>query len=115
MAYEIDTAATLWQNVSKLMISHYGSVNLSKLADECGFAQSTATRIKQQRHATGIDKLDMISRRFGLSTWQLLVPGLDPKHPPTLLPINEAERKLYERIMAAAKDIVRGSDGEKST
>lgn len=105
MAQEIDTAATIWQNVVALMEHHYKEQNLSRFAEECGFAQSTATRIKQQKHATGIDKLDLIARRFGLATWQLLVPGLDPKNLPALKPINEKERLLYERIMSAAKEI----------
>lgn len=105
MAHEINTAATIWANLTALMQHHYGAENLSRLADECGFAQSTATRIKQQKHATGIDKLDLIARRFNLATWQLLVPGMDPKNPPALQPVSEKERRLYERIMSAAREI----------
>ena len=95
MAQEIDTAAALWQNIEALMQKRYKEHNLSRFAEDCGFAQSTASRIKAQKTATGLDKLDMIARAFGLATWQLLVPGLDPDNPPT----------LYEKIMTAARQI----------
>jgi transcriptional regulator with XRE-family HTH domain len=106
MDHEINTAAALWQNLEALMLYRYGSVNLSKLAVDCGFSQSTATRIKQQGTAVGIDRLEMIARAFGLATWQLLVPGLDPKNPPALQPVTQRERELYDKIMSAAKAIV---------
>lgn len=105
MAHEINTAATIWQNVRALMLHHYQREDLTRLARECAFAQSTASRIKAGTHATGIDKLDAIARRFHLATWQLLVPGFDPKNPPALQPVSEKERKLYERIMTSVKEI----------
>lgn len=106
MAHEIDTSAALWGNVLSLMQHHYKEENLSRLAAECGFAQSTATRIKQGKISPGLDKLDLIARRFGLATWQLLVPGMDPRNPPALQPVSNEERALYEKIRAAARDIV---------
>lgn len=106
MAHEIDTAATLWANVHALMLHHYKEANLSRLSDECGFAQSTATRIKQGKVAPGLDKIDAIARRFNLAAWQLLVPGMDPKNPPTLQPVSATERALYEKIRSVAKDII---------
>jgi hypothetical protein len=110
MAQEINTALTIWQNVRALMVHHYEREDLTRLARECDFAQSTASRIKAGKHATGIDKLDAIARRFHLATWQLLVPGFDPKNPPALQPVSEKERKLYERIMTSVKEIA--SDAE---
>jgi len=106
MAHEIDTSATLWANVLSLMHEHYKEENLSRLASECGFAQSTATRIKQGKISPGLDKLDLIARRFGLSTWQLLVPGMDPKNLPTLQPVSKQERALYDKIMSATREII---------
>jgi hypothetical protein len=113
VAHEIDTAEALWQNVMALMTRHYGTENLSRLADECGFAQSTATRIKQKKVSPGLDKIDLIARRFNLAAWQLLVPGMDPQNPPTLQPVNAKERDLYNKIMAAAKVIASEPDANK--
>lgn len=110
MAHEINTAQALWQNVLTLMNHHYGGENLSRLAQDCGFAQSTATRLKQQKVSPGLDKIELIAHRFSLATWQLLVPGLDPRNPPTLQPVSPQERALYEKIMSAAKQIA--SDAE---
>lgn len=106
MAQEIDTFSALWQNIQALMMKRYGEVNLSRFSTDCGFAQSTATRIKQQQTAIGLDKLDMIARAFGLSTWQLLVPGMDPENPPALKPVGDTERELYRKIGSIAKEIV---------
>lgn len=106
MAHEIDTNATLWANVLSLMQEHYKEENLSRLAEDCGFAQSTATRIKQGKVSPGLDKLDLIARRFGLSTWQLLVPGMDPKNLPALQPVSKQERALYDKIMNATREII---------
>ena len=105
MAQEINSAAALWQNLETLMYQRYGRTNLSQLAADCGFSQSTATRIKQQGTAIGLDRLQMIAHAFGLATWQLLVPGLDPNNPPVLQPVSARERELYEKIMSAAKAI----------
>lgn len=105
MAQEINSSAALWQNLEALMKHKYGATNLSKLAADCGFSQSTATRIKQQGTAIGLDRLEMIARAFGLATWQLLVPGMDPKNPPALQPVSARERALYDKIMSVAKAI----------
>jgi transcriptional regulator with XRE-family HTH domain len=106
MAQEIDTAAALWKNIEALMKRRYGKVSLSLFSADCGFAQSTATRIKQQKTAVGLDKLDMIAREFGISTWQLLVPSLDPENPPALAPVSKAEQEAWARWRAVAKEIV---------
>jgi len=103
MAHEIDSYATLWQNVAALMVKHYGEENLSRLARECAIGLGTASRIKKQQTSVGIDILHAIAARFNLAPWQLLVPGFDPAHPPALQPVSDKERMLYERIMSAAK------------
>ena len=103
MADEIDSYATLWQNVSALMAKHYGGENLARLSRDCGIGLGTAARIKKQQTSVGIDVLHRIASHFGLAPWQVLVPGLDPANPPTLQPVSSQERMLYERIMSAAK------------
>lgn len=105
MPDEIDSYATLWHNVSALMLKHYGEENLSRLARECAIGLGTAARIKKQQTSVGIDILHAIAVRFGLAPWQLLVPGFDPSNAPALQPVSQKERMLYERIMSAAKEI----------
>jgi len=105
MPDQVDSYATLWQNVAALMGKHYGEENLSRLARECSIGLGTAARIKKQQTSVGIDILHAIATRFGLAPWQLLVPGFDPSNPPALQPVSDKERMLYERIMSAAKMI----------
>lgn len=109
----IDSNATLWHNISSLMRKHYGKENLSRLAAECDIGLGTASRIKDQKTSVGLLVIDKIATHFHLAAWQLLVPGFDPESPPALQPVNERERKLYERIMSAAKEIANEPDAGK--
>lgn len=111
MADQIDTHATLWQNVSALMVKHYGQENLTRLAKECGIGLGTAARIKKQNTSVGLDVLHAIANRFDVSPWQLLVPGFDPQNPPALQPVSARERLLYQRIMSVATAIASDNAG----
>lgn len=48
-----------------------------------------------------LDFVETMARLFGLDAWQLLVPGMDPKHPPVLRSIGPAEEEAYRRIEQA--------------
>jgi transcriptional regulator with XRE-family HTH domain len=102
---QIDTNATLWLNISALMVKHWGDENLNRLARECKIGPGTAARIKEQKTSVGLETLEKIAHHFQLAVWQLLVPGLDPENPPALQPVSAAERRLYEQIMSSAKTI----------
>lgn len=114
MAQTIDTKATLWQNVSALMREHYGKENLTRLAKDCCLGPATITRIKEQKTSVGLEVIEQIAARFHIDPWQLMVPGMDPKSPPVLQPINDRERKLYESIMSAAKLIAADAEPRNS-
>ena len=105
VAQLIDSNATLWQNVEALMMKRFGAVNLKGFASHCGVGIATVQRIQAQKTSVGLAILDKIADRHGLSAWQLLVPGLDPDNPPTLQPVSQKERELYEKIMTAARQI----------
>lgn len=109
---QIDTNATLWMNVQALMLKHWGEVNLNRLARECNIGPATAARIKAQRTSVGLEVLEKIADKFHLALWQILVPGMDPDSPPALQPVSMAERALYEKIMAAAKEIASEPDAK---
>lgn len=62
------------------------------------------TAVQQvQRAATpfNLDDLQTLAELFGLDAWQLLVPQIDPEHPPVLTSVSETDRKMYERMKAA--------------
>lgn len=101
----MDSRKALWESVAALMTHHWGAVNLSRLAREAGIGPGSATRLKEQQTSVGIELIDKIADLFGAQSWQLLVPGYDPKNPPTLLPMSEAERAFYERLLQAARDL----------
>ena len=99
----LDLKRVLWENVSALMRKHYGGENLTRLARETKCGPGTATRIKERETSVGIDVLTKIASAFQLQPWQLLVPGFDANHPPTLKPVTEEERALYARLLADAQ------------
>jgi hypothetical protein len=47
--------------------------------------------------AVTIDTLEQLATAFGLQTWQLLVPDLDPSNPP-VMHLSDSEREFYKRI-----------------
>jgi hypothetical protein len=87
------------------MRHHWEGENLSRLARDAEIGPGSATRLKQQQTSVGIELVQRVAGLFGLETWHLLVPGLDPKNPPMLLPTSEAERAFYERMLQAARDL----------
>jgi hypothetical protein len=113
VAHLIDSNATLWQNVQALMLKRFGTVNLKGFATHCGVGIATVQRIQAQQTSVGLAILDKIADRHGLAAWQLLVPGLDPDNPPTLQPVSQKERELYEKIMTAARQIAAEPDAGK--
>jgi len=110
MHHQINTKATLWENVHALMVKHWGKENQSRLAEVAGVGLGTIARIKQKQTSVGLDVIERIAEHFHIAPWQLLVPGMDPKNPPTLQPVNEKERQLYEKIMNAAREIAAEPD-----
>ena len=99
----IDTRRVLWANVLALMEHHWAGENLTRLAREAKVGPGTCTRIKEQQTSVGVEIVDKIAALFGLDSWQLLVPGLDPKSPPVLI-LSEAERDFYRRVINATRD-----------
>lgn len=112
MAHQIDSNATLWQNVQALMIMKYGKTNLKGFATYCNVGVGTIQRIEAQQTSVGLAVLDKIAQKFNLAAWQLLVPGFDPNNPPALQHVNAKERALYDKIMSAAKAIAAEPDNK---
>lgn len=104
----MDSKHVLWRSVTALMKKHYGGENLTRLAKDCKFGPGTATRIKESQTSVGVDIVDKIAKHFHLHSWELLVPTFDPENRPTLQPLSEQERRLYERLREVAKEIKEG-------
>lgn len=104
-----DSKRLLWNAVLALMQKHYGGENLSRLARDCKIGPGTATRLKQGETSVGLEIIDKIAKHFHVQSWELLVPDFDPSNRPTLQPVSEQERKLYERLREVAREIKEGS------
>jgi transcriptional regulator with XRE-family HTH domain len=100
-----DSRKALWRAVTKLMQKHYGGENLTRLAKDCKFGPGTASRMKEAKTSVGVEILDKIAKHFQVESWELLVPTFDPSNRPTLQPVSEQERRLYERLKEVAKEI----------
>jgi hypothetical protein len=100
----LDTRQVLWTNVRTLMHHHWQREDLGRLAKLAKIGPATCTRIKQQETSVGVEIVDKIAEVFGLNTWQLLVPSLDPANPPMLV-LNSTERLVYRKIMDAVRDL----------
>lgn len=111
MDQHIDSHATLWQNVERLMNKEWGKINLKGFARKCKVGIGTVQRIQAQNTSIGLDVLDKIAQVHQLAAWQLLVPGFDPDNPPALQPVSKRERELYEKLMSAARQIAKDSNG----
>lgn len=111
MADQIDSRAALWASVRALMVKEYGRENINRFSQRTKIPLATVGRIKSQQTSVGLEVIDRIAASFGLSGWQLLVPGFDPAAPPVLRAARNGESEMYERIMAAARDLVASEPG----
>ena len=101
----IDSRIIVWRSVSALMQKHYGKENLTRLAREAKIGPGSATRLKECETSLGVELVDKLAAAFGVESWQLMVPGFDPDNLPTLIPVTEGERALYERLLTLTKDL----------
>jgi hypothetical protein len=101
----VDSKRVLWKSVSALMLKHYGGENLSRLARDCKIGPGTVSRMKEAETSVGLEIIDKIAKHFQLQSWELLVPTFDPANRPTLQPVSEQERRLYERLREVAKEL----------
>lgn len=105
----LETKDILWQNVKTLMIDRYGKENLNKTVTESAktvykISLGSLQRIKKGDTATGIKILDKISGFFGLQTWQLLVPELDPTNPPVYL--STKQKEVMEKLKKSYQELI---------
>lgn len=105
MEHRIDILPTIWQNIASLMKHHWGGENMTRLAADADIGAGTVARLKKLETHPTVTTLSQIAALFDVEVWQLMVPGLDPAHPPTLQPMNERERELYNKFKDMARAI----------
>lgn len=106
MTDNIDSRSVLWASVKALMVKEFGKENINQFSIRTGVPLATVGRIKAQETSVGLQVIDRIASTFGLAGWQLLVPGFDPHAPPVLRAAKNGEAVMYERFLAAARELV---------
>ena len=84
MEDEYDSKHHLWNAFEALMAARYGGSNINKLSRESGVGLGTVSRLKDPDTSIGLDKLDKLAKAFSVRPWELLVPGFDPAHLPSM-------------------------------
>lgn len=99
-----DVRAILSTNLTKL-VEQVGVDSQNRLGKRSKVAQTSIGRYIHKTVSPSVDKLEKIAHSFGLEAWQLLVPGFDPAHPPTLQAMSERERELMVKLRALAREM----------
>ncbi len=71
-------------NLRRLMEANPKLGTIKKIVEAGGGTNGTVGRMVKGSTSCGVDALAQVSAVFGMEAWQLLVPDLDPEHPPML-------------------------------
>lgn len=99
-----DIRIILWENLSALMLHHWGKVNLNRLAREAGFPPNTSTNIKKGKTFIQLDTLQKLALVFNTEPWSLLIEGFDPTNPP-VRNLTRSEKLFYDKISFAIQEL----------
>lgn len=100
------TRDVLAENLNLLMGAFPSLDSNPKLARKAKLGIGTIARVRNSDAAANLDTLDKLASCFDLQPWQMLVPGLDPKHLPVLRSLSPAEAELFERL----RTVIRQAD-----
>lgn len=73
-----DAKSQLWTAVEKLMLQHYGKINISRLSRDAEIGLGTVARLQNADLGIGLDKVEKIAKAFGLEIHELLNPNFAP-------------------------------------
>lgn len=95
----------LAENVAKLMaVAYKGQPNKPKaLSIDAGVSLSTVQRILSGASGATLDNIEQIAAVFDLSTYQILIPGLNIDTPQTVPGAMQAEKTRYRRWQQGKK------------
>lgn len=74
--------SVLAENLKSLMAATPALSKLPQITKAGGGSNGLLDTIRRAANGTSIDNLEPLARVYGVQAWQLLVPGLDPAHPP---------------------------------
>lgn len=111
----ISSRETLAANLRALMAANpaLGTTTAVEKATEANgmkVGKSTVDRLCKGKTPVNLDYIEVLALVFHLDPWQLMVPGLDPKSPPTLRSVSASEEALYKRLRELALKIVNLND-----
>lgn len=105
------TKDVLAANLNRLMATYPSLDSNPKLAKKAKLGVGTIARTRNADAACSLDTLDKLAGCFELQSWQMLVPDLDPKSPPVLRSLSQAEHDMFERLRAAIKQSSNPANG----
>jgi transcriptional regulator with XRE-family HTH domain len=94
-------------NLKALMQASEDLRSQAALGKRCGIDQRTVGRILNEEHSPQLKQIEAIAQAFGLFSWQLLVPDLDPKNPP-VCELTTVEKELYDKLRRLVKQLPPG-------
>ena len=97
------TRDVLAENLNHLMSAYPSLDSNPKLARRSKLGVGTIARVRNSDAAVNLDTLDKLAGCFDLHPWQMLVPNLDPKSPPVLRSMSQAESDLFDRLRSVIK------------
>lgn len=84
----------------------------AELGEDKKISKTVIQQVQKGKTPFNLDDLQTLAELFGLDAWQLLVPQIDPEHPPVLTTVGETESEMYKR-MKAAREALDAVLGEK--
>lgn len=106
-----DSARSVLAKNLRALMDHSKTVNtliaLERETERHGLkvGKSTIDRAVKGETPLNLDAIEVIAAVYGLSSWQLMVPGITPSNPPVLRSLGETEELLYKRLGQIAKEI----------
>lgn len=102
-----DAKQVLWANTLAAMKHKYGAENLNALSRDAKIGPGSASRIKQQKTAIGLDVVQKVAASFELEAWQLLMPDLDPTNPPVFA-LSDEQKRFHDKMKRAYQELTKG-------
>ena len=90
----------IWKNICALMGEEDPS--LDRVVERTGVGRGSLQRIRSGDASSRLATLEAVAKSFGLSVWQLLVPGITKEAPPKLALTQQEELREMVKTEAQA-------------